>query len=76
MGQNTCDGAAPVSEKDAATSFVARFWLEQQSHGPSKWRGHIKHVQSGKEEYFDGLTSMQTFLDEVTGVSLPDGQGE
>ena len=57
-----------MTDQDVSASFVARIWLEQGGGRAPRWRGHVEHVQSGKEEYFDTLASLQGFLATVTGV--------
>jgi hypothetical protein len=52
-------------------SFVARIWLERGSNGDPIWRGHIKHVQSQQEVYFQDLETMSNFLERVSGVTGP-----
>lgn len=61
-----------MTDQDVSASFVARIWLEQGEGSAPSWRGHVEHVQSGKEEYFDTLASLQEFLTGVTGVPGPD----
>ncbi len=61
-----------MTDQDVSASFVARIWLERDGGSSPKWRGHVEHVQSGKKEYFDTLTSLQEFLADVTGVPGPD----
>jgi hypothetical protein len=52
-------------------SFVARIWLEPAVEGDPKWRGHIQHIQGGEEVYFQDLTEMCDFLEQVSGVPGP-----
>lgn len=52
-------------------SFVARIWLEHRKNGKSIWRGHIRHVQDGREAYFQNLREMSEFLEQVSGVTGP-----
>lgn len=52
-------------------SFVARIWLEVRENGDPLWRGHIRHVQNGREAYFKDLREMSEFLEKVSGVSGP-----
>lgn len=56
---------------DERISFVVRLWLEPGSEGERRWRGHIQHVQSGKDLYFYDLRRMMEFLAEVGGVAFP-----
>ena len=52
-------------------SFVARIWLERGTNGGPLWRGHVRHVQGEQEAYFQNLTEMSEFLEQVSGVSGP-----
>ncbi|KAA3627963.1 MAG: hypothetical protein DWQ09_12535 [Proteobacteria bacterium] len=52
-------------------SFVARIWLERGRDGVTMWRGHIRHVQNGREAYFQGLGEMREFLEQVSDVPGP-----
>jgi len=52
-------------------SFVARIWLEVGQNGVPRWRGHIRHVQNGREVYFQDLQKMRSFLQEVSGMPGP-----
>ncbi len=52
-----------------AQSFVARIWLERGSNGEPVWRGHVRHVQSSKDHYFQDLRVMCDFIEQVSGVS-------
>ena len=49
-------------------SFVARIWLENTDDEDPKWRGHIQHIQGQEETYFQDLTEMSEFMEQVTGV--------
>jgi len=49
-------------------SFVARIWLERAADEDPKWRGHIQHIQGGEEIYFQDLTEMAEFLEQVSGI--------
>lgn len=57
--------------KHIKESFVARIWLEPEENGGTTWRGHIRHVQSEKDEYFQDLMKMREFLSRVSGVTGP-----
>jgi len=57
--------------KHIKKSFVARIWLEPEENGGTTWRGHIRHVQSEKDEYFQDLMKMREFLSRVSGVTGP-----
>ncbi len=59
-----------------SASFVARIWLERGHNGEPIWRGHIKHVGSGEEGYFQDLEEMNAFLERVSGVPGPSAAGE
>jgi hypothetical protein len=57
-------------------SFVARIWLERESDGAPRWRGHIQHVQGQQKAYFRSLGEMRAFLERVSGVPGPSTDGE
>jgi len=52
-------------------SFVARIWLERPAGEVPKWRGHIQHIQGREEVYFQDLTEMCEFLEQVSGIAGP-----
>jgi hypothetical protein len=52
-----------------AVSFVARIWLESGPNGDARWRGHVKHVQSGRDGFFDDLRALRTFVEGVSGIA-------
>ena len=52
-------------------SFVARIWLEFGHNREPRWRGHIRHVQNGREIYFQDLLEMRDFLEDVSGLPGP-----
>ncbi len=52
-------------------SFVARIWLETGLEGRAMWRGHIRHVQSDEDDYFDQLARMKGFLERISGIRWP-----
>ncbi|MEE8342335.1 MAG: hypothetical protein V3R51_00905 [Gammaproteobacteria bacterium] len=52
-------------------SFVVRIWLERGQNGEPRWRGHIRHVQNGREAYFGDLREMREFLEQVSNVPGP-----
>jgi hypothetical protein len=58
-------------EPKTPESFVVRIWLEGESKDTSTWRGHIQHVQGEEEKYFQNLSEMRAFLEQVSGVPLP-----
>ena len=60
-----------MGEKHALESFVARIWLESAPNGNPMWRGHVRHVQSNDDAYFQDLGSMSQFLARVSGVAGP-----
>ena len=60
-----------VNSGQETASFVARMWLEQDRGGMRAWRGHIQHVQSGKDTYFHDLSRMAEFMAGITGVEFP-----
>jgi len=49
-------------------SFVARIWLEHTDDEMPKWRGHIQHIQGQEETYFQDLTEMSAFMEQVSGI--------
>jgi len=49
-------------------SFVARIWLERTTDEDLKWRGHIQHIQGSEEIYFQNLTEMSGFMEQVSGI--------
>jgi hypothetical protein len=49
-------------------SFVARIWLEGTADEDPKWRGHIQYIQGPEGIYFQDLTEMSKFLEQVSGV--------
>lgn len=53
-------------------SFVARIWLERAADEDPKWRGHIQHIQGSEEAYFQDLTEMSAFMEQVSGIRRPD----
>ena len=57
-------GSAQTTE-----SFVTRIWLERASNGEQVWRGHIRHVQSPEELYFEHLREMLDFMEHTSGLS-------
>lgn len=58
-----------MSNETRSESFVASLWLEQGNNGDPTWRGHIRHVQSEEERYFEDLSALSEFLTRITGVS-------
>lgn len=52
-----------------AVSFVASIWLESEPNGDARWRGHVKHVQSGRDGFFDDLGALGAFVEGVSGLS-------
>jgi hypothetical protein len=57
--------------KQVSMSFVARIWLEAGTDENPIWRGHVRHVQSNDEAYFQDLTTLNEFLAQVSGVTGP-----
>jgi len=49
-------------------SFVARIWLERNADEDPRWRGHIQHVQGPEETYFQDLTEMSEFMEQVSSM--------
>jgi len=54
---------------DERMAFIARIWLEPGLDKP--WRGHIRYVQGDQETYFHDLEGMVTFLESISGISVP-----
>ncbi len=54
-----------------AVSFVTKIWLEPGSDVERRWRGHIRHVQSGRDAYFEDLDAMVRFIEATSGFRLP-----
>lgn len=52
-------------QQGEAVSFVARIWLERSQNGGPVWRGHIRHVQSGKERHFGRVAEMCGFMERL-----------
>ncbi len=52
-------------------SFVARIWLEGAADEDPKWRGHIQYIQGPEGIYFQDLTEMSEFLEQVSGIPSP-----
>lgn len=60
-----------VTAPGSTSSFIARFWLEPGSGGGRHWRGHVCHVQSGREMYFHDLGRLKEFLETIGGAPFP-----
>ena len=60
-----------MENKQVSMSFVARIWLEAETNGDPIWRGHVRHVQSNDETYFQDLGTLNEFLAQVSGVKGP-----
>jgi hypothetical protein len=45
-------------------SFIIRIWLEEiaEETGKSSWRGHITHVASNRQRYFEDLNVITSFI--------------
>jgi len=50
-----------MDDPKQAVSFIVRIWLEP-SQAENRWRGHIRHVQSGQDSYFQDLRRMREFM--------------
>ena len=61
--------SSDMENKQASMSFVARIWLEAGTNGDPIWRGHVRHVQSNDEAYFQDLGTLNEFLVRVSGVT-------
>ena len=71
-GQDAMENESGAMEnKKVSMSFVARIWLEAGTNGDPIWRGHVRHVQSNDETYFQDLGTLNEFLTRVSGVTGP-----
>jgi hypothetical protein len=61
-----------MTEEHIKDSFVARIWLEAGNNKKTVWRGHLRHVQSEEEKYFQNFMEMREFLGRVSGVIGPE----
>jgi hypothetical protein len=57
-----------VCQQQHPMSFVARIWLEPGDEEERVWRGHIQHVQSGREEYFQEPATLASFVEKVSSI--------
>ncbi len=64
-----------MTRRQHLDSFVARIWLEREANGDPIWRGHIRHVQSERDAYFQNLGEMSDFLERVSRVPGPGANG-
>jgi hypothetical protein len=57
-------------------AFVIRIWLEEigPETGEPKWRGHIVHLPSRTERYFDQLQTMLPFIEACLTLAAPGGE--
>lgn len=67
--------------EDETHSFVVTILLEEtpEESEQAKWRGHITHVLSGDQRYFDDLSKMIDFIIpymEKMGIKLPGPNNE
>jgi hypothetical protein len=60
-----------MENKHVPMSFVARIWLEVGTNGDPIWRGHVRHIQSNEEAYFQELGTLNEFMARVSGVTGP-----
>jgi hypothetical protein len=60
-----------MAEQRDPSSFVARIRLERKTNGGPVWRGHVRHIQSDEEAYFQDLGALNDFLARVSGVTGP-----
>ncbi|MFQ5974513.1 MAG: hypothetical protein ACE5Q3_19490, partial [Alphaproteobacteria bacterium] len=63
------------SNQSSTVSFVVRIWLERGAVGEATWRGRIRHVQSGRDDYFQGLAGMREVLEREAGVAALGCEG-
>lgn len=61
--------ATKMGSAQTTESFVTRIWSERGSDGEQVWRGHIRHVQSPEERYFEHLREMLDFMEHTSGLS-------
>jgi hypothetical protein len=59
-----------MADRESGPSFVARIWIESGPGEERVWRGHIRHVQSGRAVYFQGLDRMNAFMDRIAQNAL------
>lgn len=52
--------------------FVARLWRENGTVGLTPWRGHIRHIRSGRHKYFRDLDEMERFMNEHSLAAAPE----
>lgn len=45
-------------------SLVIRIWIEEgvAERGQPTWRGHITHIPSGEQRYFEDLDDIKAFI--------------
>jgi hypothetical protein len=57
-------------------SFVIRIWLEEivPETGELKWRGHIIHLPSHTERYFDQLQNLLPFIESCLKLESQGGE--
>ncbi len=60
-----------MSAQRTVWSFVARIWLEGEPDANPIWRGHIQHVRSNQEAYFQELAEMSAFIEQVARIPGP-----
>lgn len=58
-------------KRGEAASFVARIWLESGPNGDPRWRGHVQHVQSGRDGFFDDLHALRSLVEGISGIAGP-----
>jgi hypothetical protein len=65
-------GLALMVRTQIKQSFVARIWLEYTENQDPNWRGHIRHIQGSEETYFQGLSEMSEFMQQVSSCTEPE----
>lgn len=65
-------GFSTMVRSQIMQSFVARIWLERTADEDPKWRGHIQHIQGQEEIYFQDLSEMSEFMEQVSGYLSPE----
>ena len=61
----------PKAAHKENTSFIIRLWLEPHEMEGQRWRGHIRHVQSPAEAYFNDFSRLLQFVEIHAGIPLP-----
>ena len=62
------DGHAPRTRVRQWRPALRRGLRARPDDEDPKWRGHIQYIQGPEEVYFQNLTEMSEFLEQVSGV--------